>query len=151
LDRATGKVVRTLSDNVSAEQSWAVGANLAWSPDGAAIAFLDFSPKRIARRLAVVPAAGGKPAYPLAAYRGTPYARLEWGPDSRHLRVQPLEATRNRLLRVDVTGSISPVADDILNFWGWSMSRDGRVVLLTAETGRSPPNLLVVEGRKSRQ
>lgn len=151
MDRA-GKIERTLTDNVSTREQFGAGPDLAWSPDGANIAYNAFSPKRIARRLAVVPARGGEPRYPLKDYPGTPFEKIRWASDSRHLWVQSFERTRNYLLRVEtVTGAVDHVAKDVQNFWAFSITPDGRTIALGGETGQMPPNLVVIrDGGKPR-
>jgi dipeptidyl aminopeptidase/acylaminoacyl peptidase len=147
LDRA-GKIERTLTDNVSTSEQFGVGPDLAWSPDGTAIAYNAFSPKRIARRLAVIPARGGEPSYPLRDYPGTPFAKIVWAADSRHLWVQSFERTRNCLLRVEtVKGTVERVADDVKNFWAFAVTPNGRTIALGGETGQVPPNLVVIQDR----
>lgn len=147
VDRDSGETARVLSERVGG------GINIDWSPDGQTIAFPESTPKRIARRLALVPASGGQPRYLLDDFPGYPVDTLQWSADSRHLWVQAIEGTRNRLLRVSADdGAVERIAADVQNFWQFSTSRDGRAVALTAETGTNPPNIVVfVEGQASRR
>jgi dipeptidyl aminopeptidase/acylaminoacyl peptidase len=147
IDRA-GNIERVLTDNVSTREQFGAGPDLAWSPDGTAVAYNAFSPKRIARRLAVIPARGGKPSYPLREHPGTPFEKLVWASDSRHLWVQSFERTRHCLLRVEtVKGTVERVADDVKNFWAFAVTPDGRTIALGGETGQMPPNLVVIRDR----
>lgn len=147
LDRE-GKVERTLTDNVSTREQYGFGPDLAWSPDGTTLAYSAFSPKRIARRLAVIPARGGEPSYPLREYAGTPLEKIVWDSDSRHLWVQSFERTRNCLLRIGTAkGTVERIADDVKNFWAFAVTPDGRTIVLGGETGQVPPNLVVIQDR----
>src|SRR5262249_37290794 len=131
---------------VSTSEQFGAGPDLAWSPDGPTIAYNAFSPKRIARRLAVIPAHRGKPSYPLKDHAGTPFEKIVWAADGRHLWVQSFESTRNCLLRVDaVKGAVERFADDVKNFWAFAVSPDGRTIVLGGETGQMPPNLVVIQ------
>ena len=57
------------------------------------------------REAALAPSArGGEPSYPLRDYPGTPFEKIVWASDSRHLWVQSFERTRNCLLRLDTVG-----------------------------------------------
>jgi dipeptidyl aminopeptidase/acylaminoacyl peptidase len=138
VDRKSGEV-RTLSTNVGG------GLNLAWSRDGKTIAFPEFTQKKIARRLALIPATGGKCRYLLDDYRGYPLDPIQWSADSRHLWVRTFERTRVQLLRVDVVkGDLERRASEVQNFWAFATSADDRTIVLTAETGQVPPNLVVL-------
>ena len=147
LDRA-GKIERVLTNNVSTSEQYGFGPDLAWSPDGNTIAYNAFTPKRIARRLAVIPARGGKPSYPLRDYPGTPFEKIVWAADSRHLWVQSFERTRNCLLRIEtVTGAVERMADDVQNFWAYAVTPDGRTIVVGVETAQAPPNLVIIQDR----
>lgn len=140
LDRQDGRVIQTLSTNVGG------GLNMAWSPDGKTIAFPESTTKKIARRLALISPAGGKCRYLLDDYLGYPLDPIEWCADCRHLRVRTFEKTRVQLLRVDAgNGDFQRLADQVQNFWSFSASRDGHTIVLTAETGQAPPNVVVLK------
>jgi len=147
LDRATGQVSRTLHERVGS------GFNIAWSPDGRTIAFPERTEKRIASRLALVPAEGGATRDLFAGYRGSPFEHIQWSADSQHLWVQSFESAQVRLLKVNAkSGSFERIAGDVQNYWRYAISADGRTVVMNAETGQCPPNLLVLaEGRQPRQ
>ena len=124
MDRA-GSIERTLSDTVSTSEQFGTGPDLAWSPDGKKIAYNTFSPKRIARRLAVIRAGGGEPSYPLQHHAGTPFEKMMWGSDSRWLWLQSFERTRNYVLRVDtLKGDVRHFAGDVQNFWSFAVTPD---------------------------
>jgi dipeptidyl aminopeptidase/acylaminoacyl peptidase len=147
LDFGSGKTSRVLSQRVGG------GFNVAWSADGTTIAFPERTPKRITSRLALVPAQGGESRDLLAGYQGSPFERIQWSTDSKQLWVQTFEGTQVRLLNVNPTdGSFERFANQIQNFWRYSVSKDGRTVVLNAETGQCPPNLFVfAEGKRPRQ
>ena len=89
----------------------------------------------------------------LAGNQGSPFERIQWSADSKQLWVQTFEGTQVRLLNVNPTdGSFERFANHIQNFWRYSVSKDGRTVILNAETDQCPPNLFVfAEGKQSRQ
>ena len=152
MDRA-GKIERTLSDTVSTSEQFGAGPDLAWSPDGKKIAYNTFSLKRIARRLAVIPAGGGEPSYPLLHHAGTPFEKMMWGLDSRWLWLQSFERTRNYVLRVDTVKKwdVTHFASDVENFWAFAVTPDGKTMVVGGETGQMPPNLMVIrDGGKPR-
>jgi dipeptidyl aminopeptidase/acylaminoacyl peptidase len=142
VDRATGTTKKSLSEQVADREG------LAWSPDGKTIAFLEFTPKHFAYRLALVDATGGPSRYPLSDYRGTPetsFSTIRWSSDSRHLLVPTFETTRCRLLSIDTTtGSIQRLAESVHNFWSYSASDDGRTIAIGAENAYSPPDVVVL-------
>jgi dipeptidyl aminopeptidase/acylaminoacyl peptidase len=145
MDRA-GKVERLLSEIVSTSEQFGARPDLAWSPDGKKIAYNTFSPKRIARRLAVIRADGGEPTYPLQHHAGTPFENMMWGSDSRWLWLQSFERTRNYVLRVDtLKGDVRRFAGDVQNFWAFAVTPDGRTMVVGGETGQMPPNLTVIQ------
>ncbi len=147
LDRA-GKIERVLADNISTSEQFGAGPDLAWSPNGTTIAYNAFSPKHIARRLAVIPARGGESSYPLQDYPGTPFEKIAWDSDSKHLWVQSFERTRNCLLRIETAkNSVERIADNVKNFWAFAVTPDGQTIVLGGETGQVPPNLFVIQDR----
>jgi dipeptidyl aminopeptidase/acylaminoacyl peptidase len=143
LERDDEKISRVLNQHVGG------GFNVAWSPDGRTIAFPERTPKRITSRLALVSAQGGNTRDVLAGYKGSPFERIQWSADSKELWVQTFEGTQVRLLKVNAAdGHFERFASHIQNFWRFSVSRDGRTVVLNAETGQCPPNLFVFAERK---
>jgi dipeptidyl aminopeptidase/acylaminoacyl peptidase len=140
LDRVGGQVIRTLSTNVGS------GVNIAWSPNGKTIVFPEYTEKKIARRLALISPSGGACRYVLDDYFGYPLDPIEWCSDSRYLRVRAFEKTRCQLLRVDtVQGDFKRLTGAVQNFWSFSADRDDRVLVVTAESGQMPPNIVVLE------
>jgi dipeptidyl aminopeptidase/acylaminoacyl peptidase len=148
-----GKIEGTLSDTVSTSEQFGAGPDLAWSPDGRQIAYNTFSPKRLARRLAIIPADGGEPSYPLLDYAGTPFEKMQWGSGSRWLWLQSFERTRNHVLRLDTIKKwdVTHFAGDVQNFWAFAVTPDGKTMVVGGETGEMPPNLMVIrDGGKPR-
>ena len=127
----TGEVLRTLSEN-------AVPESLKWSPDGETIAFSELTPARIASWVTLVPASGGQVRHLLNDYRGT-VQRIDWAPDSKHLRVECLEGARGRLQEVDLSSSaVSPLAEASARVPAFSVSADGKAMTYIHEETTSP-------------
>lgn len=138
LDRGDGHTVRRLTDQATG------GCDLAWSPDGQWIAASIAAPRKLSRRLALFPAAGGEPTFPFADYHATPMSHVEWTSDARYLFVQFTEQTRNQLIRLEpATGELEHFSDDLKNFWGFGMDRNGEVFSFTAESQHDPPDVFV--------
>ena len=58
--------------------------------------------------------------------------------------VRFVEKTRNQLVRLDIqTGKRDHVSDDVLNFWDYSIDRDGTTIALNAESQHNPPNIFI--------
>jgi len=131
--RLTGEVVRTLSDRFASAPRW--------SPDGTALAFFEFTPQRVATRLAVAEAGGGTPRVLLDDYPGTLWD-IQWAPDSKQFVAGSTEATRAKLLRIDVaSGSLAPLADLYSDGVSFSLSRDGNAIAYLSEALDAPADV----------
>jgi dipeptidyl aminopeptidase/acylaminoacyl peptidase len=139
VNRATGKVERTLSTNVE------LTGGLRWSPDGRWITFYEGPPtKEFAPWVSVVAANGGGAVRALTKdYPGTIYA-LGWAPDSKSLLAESMEGTRQALMSIDrTTGAIRKLADFIGSQWDWSFSTNGQTMVYTAQTSESASNIWI--------
>lgn len=130
---ASGEVLRTLSDR-------AYGAPR-WSPDGKTLAFLELTPQRLANRLVLVDAGGGSPRPLVDDYPGT-ISDIAWTPDSKRLIAGGTEATRAKLVRIDVaSGGVTPVADLYGDGVDVSVSRDGSTLAYLSERLDAPADV----------
>lgn len=144
--RSDGTTIRVIARNATG------GCRIAWSPDGKTIVAPIFARRKLSRRLALFPAAGGKPIFPFAAYSATPMSRVEWTADSRYLYVPFMDKTRSRLVRLEVeTGQIDQVSNELTNFWDYGMNRDGTVLAFNAESQHDPPDIFVKQDGKVRR
>ncbi|MCI0601774.1 S9 family peptidase [bacterium] len=144
--RQGGQVARTLSEAIAYSEQI-----VRWSPDGHTIAFSTPSPANISIRVALVPAAGGRPRYLLDDYPGSLWTGdwgAEWDSDSEHLLFQSFEAARTRLLRVKVSTEAVQVLGEAQTFlWPgrrFSASADSRVLAYVSGTGQSPDDVWVL-------
>jgi len=134
--RLTGEVVRTLSQNVVAGPEW--------SPDGQSIAFLEFTPNKIAEWLALVPAAGGPVRQVLKDYQGTIWD-FKWTSDSKYLLAESNEGTKDKLLRVDTAGvAYKALAGALMPGPDFSASSDGRTLAYLSQGADAPQDVWVV-------
>src|SRR5262245_66509315 len=78
---------------------------------------------------------------------------MQWGSESRWLWLQSFERTRNHVLRLDTIKrwDVAHFASDVQNFWAFAITPDGKTMVVGGETGRMPPNLMVIrDGGKPR-
>jgi dipeptidyl aminopeptidase/acylaminoacyl peptidase len=142
--RKTGKIVRTLSERMGA-----FGGEfliVRWSPDGKTIAFPELTPNKIASRLALIPAGGGKVRHPLDDYQGTVW-EVEWTPDSRRLQASTIVGSRVTLIEVDAeSGVISDLAEITPKLLAslFSASSDGRTLAYLDSAGNAPEDVWVL-------
>lgn len=135
IERATGKVLRNLSEDVSPWEG-----TLRWSPDGQTIAFPEFTPKRIASWLKLQPVGGGPGRYLLRDYHGTLRGE-QWTSDSKYLVAETEVGTKAELLRIEATsGRISKLANVLGNAseTSFSASGDGNTISYLCEKPDAP-------------
>ncbi|HVN79895.1 MAG TPA: S9 family peptidase, partial [Terriglobia bacterium] len=138
IQRATGRIVRTISQNA------ADSPEVRWSPDGQTIVFGEYTPARIAEWLALDPVSGGPARYLLKDYAGT-IRRVEWESDSKHLVAESNEGTKDRFLRIDTNSGTAdklPV-ETALPHADFTLSKDGRTIAYLRGTADSPENVWV--------
>ena len=141
IQRATGEIVRTLSNDIS---PWE--ATLRWSPDGRTLAFPEFTPRRIASWLALKPASGGPAHYLLKDYHGTLRGE-QWTSDSKYLVAETEVGTKAELLRINTTtGEVFKLAEALANAseTSFSSSADGSTVAYLCEKPDSPNDVCVI-------
>ncbi|MFB3920931.1 MAG: alpha/beta fold hydrolase [Terriglobia bacterium] len=129
--RQTGEIVSTLSEHA--------GDEVKWSPDGATLAFEEFTPVLITSWLAVAPAAGGTTRYLLKDYPGT-VRRYEWEPDSKHLVAEVNERTRDKFVRIDVAADAATDmgVETALPDPNFSLSADGHTIAYEVQAPDRP-------------
>jgi dipeptidyl aminopeptidase/acylaminoacyl peptidase len=105
IERSSGRQLGILTQHVSPWEG-----TLEWSPDGKAIAFPEFTQRRIAAWLTIASVNGGSKRHIGTAYPGT--IRVErWTPDSKYLLAQATHGTVGEIIRIDaMTGSIVKLA-----------------------------------------
>jgi dipeptidyl aminopeptidase/acylaminoacyl peptidase len=137
--REPGDILRTLSTTIEGD---AAGAR--WSPDGKTIAFLEFTPNRLADYLALVPAAGGPVRHLLQDYPGT-VRQFEWAPDSKHLLIESNEKTKDKFLNIETsTGAVTRLgAETALAGADFSVSSDGQTFAYPYSSGDGPLEIWV--------
>jgi dipeptidyl aminopeptidase/acylaminoacyl peptidase len=149
IHRATGEIVRTLSEGVSPWEG-----TLRWSPDGQTIAFPEFTPKRIASWLALEPASGGPARYLLKDYHGTLRGE-QWTSDSKYFVAETEVGSKAELLRIDTaTGKVAKMADVLANASeaSFSGSADGSTVSYLCEKPDAPNDVCTITiGQAPRQ
>jgi len=149
IHRATGEIVRTLSEDVSPWEG-----TLRWSPDGRTIAFPQFTPKRIASWLALKPASGGPARYLLTDYHGTLRGE-QWTSDSEYFVAETEVGTKAELLRINtVTGEVAKLADALADASevSFSGSADGNTVSYLCEKPDAPNDVCAITiGQAPRQ
>lgn len=144
--RSDGSTVRVLSETATG------GCDLAWSPDGETIAAPVFGGRKISRRLALFKAGGGEPTFPFEEYHATPMSNVQWTEDSQSLFVQFTEKTRNQLIRFEpASGKLHRASEEFVNFWDYSIDRNGTTIAFNAESQHDPPDIFVrKEGKLER-
>lgn len=131
--RLTGAVVRRVSDRFASAPRW--------SPDGKLLAFLEFTPQRLATRLAIADVSGGAARTLLDDYAGTVWD-LDWLPDSKRLLAGSTEATRARLVTVDAgSGALTGVAELYSDGVSFSVSPGGASAAYLSETPGTPSDV----------
>jgi dipeptidyl aminopeptidase/acylaminoacyl peptidase len=147
IERATGKVVRTLSKKAGPLPT------LQWSPNGEFILFNEFSeppPNSIASwYFATVPSAGG-PVRPILGDQPFDVLDAQWSPDSTHVVAQILANTQGYLASVDTSDStLGKLADVFTSRGDFSFSTNGRLTAYLNQTTASPNDVWIVGGDKS--
>ena len=138
VDRASGKILRTLDDQASS-------MDVHFSPDGHSIAFGQFTPSGISARPVVVSLPGGAPRTLDDRYSGTVWS-TQWRPDSRQLIAEALEGTTAKFLTIDPQSRKTATLAS-LNAEGpdFTISADGQKIAFIAQTPESPSNVWVME------
>ena len=141
LDRSTGKVTRTLTNNVVP-----ITGVLRWSPDGRWITFYEFPPTKESNNwFSVAPAQGGEIRPLFKAYPGS-VLRAEWNPDSKSLIALSVEGTSEVIAKLQIdTGVVQKVTDVIRSQWGASLSTNGETIVYLAQTPESADDIVVLE------
>jgi dipeptidyl aminopeptidase/acylaminoacyl peptidase len=147
IDRATGKVVRTLSKKAG------LLPTLQWSPNGQFILFNELSqppPNSICSwYFATVPSAGG-PVRPILADRPFDVLDAQWLPDSTHVVAQILANTQGYLANVDTQDSTFVKMTDVFTSRGdFSFSTNGRLTAYLNQTTTSPNDVWILASGKS--
>jgi dipeptidyl aminopeptidase/acylaminoacyl peptidase len=133
VNRATGDIARTLSE--------AVSGNPQWSPDGKTIAMFEYTPQRIANRLALVSSAGGPSRVVLNDYNGTPWD-FQWSPDSLSLIIESTEGSKMKLIRVELkTEAVTRLAEVYASGPGFHLAKDGSTIAFLQEPPDSPADI----------
>jgi dipeptidyl aminopeptidase/acylaminoacyl peptidase len=140
VSRSTGKVIRTLSENVGLTNV------LRWSPDGSFIAFYDAVPGDFsAWWLAVIPATGGR-AKPILKDHSLTILDAQWMPDSKHLIAEIVEGTQGSLVAIDIKSeSIRRLAALVVSQASFSFSTNGGVTAYLNESPRSPNDVWILQ------
>lgn len=147
LDRATGKVIRTLSKKAGPLPT------LQWSPNGQSILFNEFSqppPNSICSwYLATVPSAGGS-VRPILGDQPYDVLDAQWSPDSVHVVAQILSNTQGYLASIDTKDSTFVKLADVFTSRGdFSFSTNGRSTAYLDQRGGSPNDVWIVGSDKS--
>ena len=147
IERATGKVVRTLSKKAGPLPT------LQWSPNGKFILFNEFSqppPNSIASwYFATVSSAGG-PVRPILGDQPFDVLDAQWLPDSTHVVAQILANTQGYLANVDTQDSTFVRMTDVFTSRGdFSFSTNGRLTAYLNQTTTSPNDVWILASDKS--
>jgi len=147
IDRATGKVVRTLSKKAG------LLPTLQWSPNGQFILFNELSqppPNSICSwYFATVPSAGG-PVLPILGDRPFDVLDAQWSPDSTHVVAQIFANTQGYLASVDTRDSTFVKLADVFTSRGdFRFSTNGRLTAYLNQSTTSPNDVWVVGSDKS--
>ena len=147
IERATGKVVRTLSEKAGPLPT------LQWSPNGKFILFNEFSqppPNSIASwYFATVPSAGG-PVRPILGDQPFDVLDAQWSPDSTHVVAQILANTQGYLASIDTSDSaLVRLADVFTSRGDFNFSTNGRLTAYLNQTTDSPNDVWIVGSDKS--
>jgi dipeptidyl aminopeptidase/acylaminoacyl peptidase len=147
IDRATGKVVRTLSKKAG------LLPTLQWSPNGQFILFNELSqPPRnsiCSWYFATVPAAGG-PVRPILGDRPFDVLDAQWSPDSTHVVAQIFANTQGYLAIVDTRDSTFVKLADVFTSRGdFRFSTNGRLTAYLNQSTTSPNDVWIVWSDKS--
>jgi dipeptidyl aminopeptidase/acylaminoacyl peptidase len=127
---------------------------IAWSPDGASLAFVQGGPEKLiyyaVNHLAVVPAAGG-PVRVLTATLDRWVSEPTWAPDGRSILVGVEEDRTQHVMRVPLDGGAPvPVTTDPRVVSGFDVGPSGRIaLLLTSPT--APPEVHALDERGVRR
>jgi dipeptidyl aminopeptidase/acylaminoacyl peptidase len=142
VDRATGAIARTLSNNVAD-----IPAALRWSPDGKWVTFVENSPSRMGSWLAMVPATGGRSHGILKDSLLTVW-QVEWMPDSKRLMGEIVQGTQVQLATIDIeTDAVASVVSLVQNQGGYGFSTNGSITAYPAQSAKSPNDVWVTTGR----
>ena len=147
IERATGKVVRTLSKKAG------LLPTLQWSPNGQFILFNEFSqppPNSICSwYFATVPSAGG-PVLPILGDRPFDVLDAQWSPDSTHVVAQIFANTQGYIANVDTRDSTFVKLADVFTSRGdFRFSTNGRLTAYLNQSTTSPNDVWVVGSDKS--
>src|ERR1700739_1003269 len=147
IERATGKVVRTLSKKAGPLST------LQWSPNGKFILFNEFSqptPTSIASwYFATVSSAGG-PVRPILGDQPFDVLDAQWLPDSTHVVAQILANTQGYLANVDTQDSTFVRMTDVFPSRGdFMFSTNGRLTAYLNQSTASPNDVWIVGNDKS--
>lgn len=153
VDAAPGAEPRQLTRGDGTVDNYDAWNSIAWSPDGAHVAFLRGSPPALlyygTPKLAVAPLAGG-PARVLTAALDRPVSAFAWAADSRSLYFTYEDDRARPLASVTVEGGAPQVVLGGRRAVGaFDLGRTGRIAVL-ASTSAGVPEVFALEGAAPR-
>jgi dipeptidyl aminopeptidase/acylaminoacyl peptidase len=149
VERSSGRQLSVLTQRASPWEG-----TLEWSPNGKAIAFPEFTKRRIAAWLTVASVDGTSKRHIGDAYPGT--IRVEkWTPDSKYFLAQATHGTMGEIIRIDATTGATV---KLARYFGsassanFSVSGSGHAIAYLCAKPDAPADICVLElGETSRE
>jgi dipeptidyl aminopeptidase/acylaminoacyl peptidase len=149
VERSSGRQLSVLTQRASPWEG-----TLEWSPDGKAVAFPEFTKRRIAAWLTIASVDGMQKRRIGTAYPGT--IRVEkWTPDSKYFLAQATHGTMGEIIRIDATTGATV---KLARYFGsassanFSLSGSGHAIAYLCAKPDAPADICLLElGETSRR